>query len=228
MIIPWTMYLSYGDQRVLETQYDSMARWVEYDAGRSAGDDYIWDGDFHFGDWLAYRRASRRPHYPGATTGKDCIATAFFAHSTDLLRADRAASSARRTDAARYEQLLARIKEAFRREFVTETGRVGENTQTAYALALQFDLLPEEPARGGRAAAGRRTCAAAEAPDDRLRRHAVSLPRAQPLRLPRRGLLLLNQRGVSVVALSRSSRARRRSGSAGTGRSPTARSRTPA
>jgi alpha-L-rhamnosidase len=27
---------------------------------------------------------------------------------------------------------------------VTETGRVGENTQTAYALALQFDLLPDE------------------------------------------------------------------------------------
>jgi len=36
-------------------------------------------------------------------------------------------------------------------EFVTATGRVGENTQTAYAVALQFDLLPE-PLRAAAAA----------------------------------------------------------------------------
>jgi alpha-L-rhamnosidase len=47
-------------------------------------------------------------------------------------------------DAARYGEQLARIKEAFRREFVTSTGRVGESTQTAFALALQFDLLPDD------------------------------------------------------------------------------------
>ena len=47
-------------------------------------------------------------------------------------------------DAARYAELLSQIKKAFCREFVTETGRVGEDTQTAYALALQFDLLPDE------------------------------------------------------------------------------------
>src|SRR6185295_18697584 len=106
-----------------------------------AGDDYIWDGDFHFGDWLAF--ATNRSDYPGATTGKDFIATAFFAHSTDLLR--RAAQVlGKQEDATRYGELLANITSAFRREFVTETGRVGENTQTAYALALEFDLLPDE------------------------------------------------------------------------------------
>ncbi len=31
VIIPWTMYLSYGDKRILEQQYDSMAKWVEYE-----------------------------------------------------------------------------------------------------------------------------------------------------------------------------------------------------
>ena len=64
MIIPWNMYLSYGDKRILETQYDSMAKWVDYEKTR-AGDDYIWDGDFHFGDWLAFasnaQRLSRAP-----------------------------------------------------------------------------------------------------------------------------------------------------------------------
>jgi alpha-L-rhamnosidase len=140
VIIPWTVYLTYGDKRVLEDQYDSMSKWVEYMRKR-AGDDYIWDGDFHFGDWLAF--ATTRPDYPGATTGKDLIATAFFAHSTELLQRI-ALVLGKETDAARYGDLVSRIKTAFRKEFVTERGRVGEDTQTAYVLALQFDLLPEE------------------------------------------------------------------------------------
>jgi alpha-L-rhamnosidase len=35
------------------------------------------------------------------------------------------------------------VKAAFNDEFVTPSGRVGPNTQTAYVLALHFDLLPE-------------------------------------------------------------------------------------
>src|SRR5262249_55036324 len=128
------------DTRILERQYDSMARWVGYMRQR-AGDDLIWEGDFHFGDWLAF--ATTRADYPGATTSKDFIATAFFAHSTDLLRRT-AEVLGRKDDAARYADLFSRIKTAFRREYVTDDGRVGENTQTAYAVALQFDLLPEE------------------------------------------------------------------------------------
>jgi alpha-L-rhamnosidase len=150
VIIPWTMYLSYGDKRLLDEQYPSMTKWVEY-MRRRAGDDYIWDSDFHFGDWLAF--ATTRSDYPGATTGKDLIATAFFAHSTDLLQRT-AQILGKQDDATKYGELLAQIKKAFRREFVTETGRVGENTQTAYALALQFDLLPDDlrPAAAGKLA----------------------------------------------------------------------------
>ena len=139
-IVPWTMYLSYGDARILETQYPSMKTWVEY-MRQQAGDSDLWNTGFHFGDWLAF--ASTASDYPGATTGKDLIATAFFAHSTDLLQ--RAATVLGRTaDAAEYQALLSAIKKAFVKEFVTASGRVGENTQTAYALALQFDLLPED------------------------------------------------------------------------------------
>lgn len=148
-IIPWNMYLAYGDRRILEVQYESMKRWVGYQRTR-AGDDLIWSGDFHFGDWLAFASAGMAANdYPGATTGKDFIATAFFAHSTDLLRRT-ALVLGKADDAARFADQLAKIKEAFRREFVTEGGRVGEGTQTAYALALQFDLLPE-PMRAGAA-----------------------------------------------------------------------------
>jgi alpha-L-rhamnosidase len=163
-IIPWSMYLAYGDTRVLENQYESMSRWVGYQRTR-AGDDLVWDGDFHFGDWLAFASAGMAANdYPGATTGKDLIATAYFARSTDLLQ--RAAKVlGKQEDAARYADQLAKIKAAFRREFVTDAGRVGEGTQTAYALALQFDLLPEER----RAAAARRL-----AEDVRTRKHLTT------------------------------------------------------
>jgi alpha-L-rhamnosidase len=137
------MYLVYGDKHALEEQYASMTKWIEYMA-RRAGPDCIWDGDFHFGDWLAYAAPSSEARsYPGATTDKDLIATAFFAYSTDILQRT-AQVLGKHSDAPKYAELLAKIKSAFRREFVTETGRVGENTQTAYAVALQFDLLPDE------------------------------------------------------------------------------------
>jgi len=139
IVIPWTLYLTYGDTRILETQYESMKAWVGYMQDR-AGDDLVWTGDQHFGDWLAY--ATTRSDYPGATTDKDLIATAYFAHSTDLLQ--RIASVlGKREDAARYASLAEDIREAFQREFITASGRVGSNTQTAYALALSFGLMPE-------------------------------------------------------------------------------------
>ena len=138
-IVPWTLYRAYGDTRILERQYESMKAWVEF-MRREAREDLVWRSGFHFGDWLAY--SSTDPAYPGATTGKDFIATAFFAHSTGLL-ARTARVLGREQDARTYEALRRRIEEAFEQEFVTAAGRVAENTQTAYALALAFDLLPE-------------------------------------------------------------------------------------
>lgn len=138
-VIPWNMYVAYGDRRLLAEQYPSMRAWVEFER-RRAGPGYIWNRDFHYGDWLAY--ATTRADYPGATTGKDLIATAYYAHSTDLL-ALASTVIGRADDARAYRDLFEKIRSAFQREFVTSTGRVGESTQTAYVLALAFDLLPD-------------------------------------------------------------------------------------
>src|SRR4029078_10476592 len=70
VILPWNMYLLYGDTRLLGEQYPSMKAWVEYERTR-AGDDFIWAGDFHFGDWLPF--AARAPHHPGAPTHEDPV-----------------------------------------------------------------------------------------------------------------------------------------------------------
>jgi len=138
VVVPWTVYLCYGDQRLLDRQYPSMKAWVDYMAKR-AGKKGLWNQDFTFGDWLAF--ATTRSDYPGATTDKDLICQAYFARSTELVQ--RAASIlGKPQDARRYADLLKDIKAAFRREFVTPNGRLSSNTQTAYALALAFDLLP--------------------------------------------------------------------------------------
>jgi alpha-L-rhamnosidase len=94
------------------------------------------------------------PSYPGATTSTDFIATAFFAHSTDLL-SRAAAALGNASDATRYDALFRDVRAAFDREFVSAAGRVGENTQTAYALAIAFGLLPDSlvPAAADRLAA---------------------------------------------------------------------------
>ena len=139
IIVPWTTYLVYGDLRILEVQYPSMKAWVEYMSSR-AGDDYVWTGDFHFGDWLAF--ATTNSDYPGATTEKDLIATAYYAYSSGLL-SKIATLLGKTDDAAKYIKLSGNIKKAFIQEFVTPTGRMVSHTQTAYSLALAYNLLPE-------------------------------------------------------------------------------------
>jgi alpha-L-rhamnosidase len=140
LIVPWVTYLSYGDKRILEVQYPSMKAWVDYMDER-AGDDHLWIGDGHFGDWLAF--ATTRSDYPGATTEKDLIATAYFAYSSGLL-AEIAQIIGNTSDAEKYTKLSKNIKDALVNEFVTPSGRLVSHTQTAYCLAVAFELLPEE------------------------------------------------------------------------------------
>ena len=138
-ICPWTLYLCYGDKRVLERQYESMKQWVEYI--RKQGDNpYLWNTGFHFGDWLALDAK------PGAWTGAtsaDFIATAFYAYSTRLLMKTAKVLN-KREDACIYQNVYTHILQHFRQEFVTPNGRLTESTQTAHVLALLFDLVEEK------------------------------------------------------------------------------------
>ncbi|MCX6225577.1 MAG: glycoside hydrolase family 78 protein [Bacteroidia bacterium] len=139
VIVPWTVYRQYGDKRILERQYESMKAWINYMKTRS-GSSFLWNNGEHFGDWLAF--ASNRSDYPGATTDKDLIATAYFAWSTKLV-SRIAGILKKQDDAAAYQELYNSIRGAFQKEFVTPNGRLSSNTQTAYVVALSFGLVPE-------------------------------------------------------------------------------------
>ena len=143
VVLPWVLYERFGDREVLARQYDSMRAWVEQIATLT-GDGHVWSEGFQFGDWLD---PAAPPRDPGAAlTDKALVATAYHAHTARLL-ARAAAVLGHETDRARFDELANQVTAAFNDEFVTPTGRMASDAQTAYALALRFDLLPSEPQR---------------------------------------------------------------------------------
>jgi len=138
-IVPWNMYLAYGDKKILEDQYASMKAWVEYMHHQSHND--LWNTGFHFGDWLFYIPTNDNDGR-GTLTNKYLIAQCFYAHSTQLL-INAAKVLGKSNDVETYSALLKKIKQAYMNEYVTPNGTIISGTQTAYVLALNFDMLPE-------------------------------------------------------------------------------------
>ena len=148
VICPWTIRERYGDTRIIEAiTTTTMFRFVESMRTRSRGllrsDQYIetWGG---YGDWVSMDAPEGSPI--GATP-KDLIGTAYFAYSTDLAAADGRAPRPQAT-CVYLRDLYRRIVAAFRNEYVTGGGRLLGDTQTSYAVALAFDMLPEEMRQG--------------------------------------------------------------------------------
>jgi alpha-L-rhamnosidase len=141
-IAPWTIYQVFGDKRLLERQYPSMKKYVDFiraDAGRN----YIWEGGSVFGDWLFYKPELVNWTEPDGHTDPDLIATAFYAYSTEIL-IKAAQELGKEEDVKTYKEVLERIKQAFNNNYVTPAGRTSSDSQTSYVLALMFDLLPDE------------------------------------------------------------------------------------
>ncbi|HZM05511.1 MAG TPA: glycoside hydrolase family 78 protein [Candidatus Saccharimonadales bacterium] len=130
VICPWTVYEVYGDTRILEKHYDSMARFIDFCKNRSTNN-LLPPKEFQcFGDWLNIKDETPKP----------VICTAYFAYSTKLM--SRIATALGRTDdAAKYNDLFTRIRAAFQHAYVRTDGQIEGNTQTDYVLALAFDLL---------------------------------------------------------------------------------------
>ena len=134
-VCPWDIYITYGDKKLLEIQYDSMKKWVYY-IKKQGDNPYLWNDGFHFGDWLAL---DAWDGYNGATS-KDFIASAYYALSCKIVR-DAAEVLGKEDDLKELSELYEKIIENINMEFITPNGRVCDNTQTANAMALRFDLV---------------------------------------------------------------------------------------
>ena len=116
-----------------------MKAWVGY--MENASKNYLWNTGFHFGDWLFYRPFDDNDGR-SAVTDKYLIAQCFFANSVQLM-INTAKVLNKKEDEDRYSRLLQNVKDAFIKEYITPNGRLVSGTQTAYVLALNFDMLPE-------------------------------------------------------------------------------------
>ncbi|MFR8073272.1 MAG: family 78 glycoside hydrolase catalytic domain [Lachnospiraceae bacterium] len=127
VICPWEVYLAYGNPQILKNQFDCMKGWIDYITG-STKTPYLWTGGTHYGDWLGLDAPSGS--YKGSTR-EDFIASAFYAHSTELLIK---AGHVLGKDMADYEALYEKIIAAFRAAFPTY------GTQSECVLAAHFHL----------------------------------------------------------------------------------------
>ena len=130
VICPWQVYQTYGDRSVLEDQFDSMRKWVDYITSVTKTPN-LWIDHFHFGDWLGLDAPAGS--YKGSSR-EDFIASAFYAHSTELVvEAGRLLGR----DVSAYETLHQDIVDAFRSTFTDY------RTQTEHVLAVHFGLAED-------------------------------------------------------------------------------------
>ena len=147
IICPWTIYLCYGDRKILEDHYAAMNRFMDFTARhRSKGPVRnhpdlnlgLAFGENGFGDWLALDGGGRNE----GLTPSDLIGTAFYAYDAGIMA--KVADLLGHPDHARkYCALYDEIVQAFRHRFITAEGLVVAGTQTAYVLALHFGLVEE-------------------------------------------------------------------------------------
>lgn len=83
-IIPWNLYLFFGDKSILEEQFESMRSWVDY-VSRVDGDDHGWRKVFHFGDWLALDHPEGGSEQVLGATDEGFIANLYYAVSAGLV-----------------------------------------------------------------------------------------------------------------------------------------------
>jgi len=130
-IVPWCVYLNYADRRLLQEHFESARRWVDH--LHRENQDLISTQKSHGVDWLNI----------GGSIPEKLFATAFFAKSTEIV-AGMAAILGKDNEAEKYNKLHEAIKAAFICEFVQEDGTVAGDSQGGYALALAFNLVPED------------------------------------------------------------------------------------
>ncbi|WP_432246208.1 family 78 glycoside hydrolase catalytic domain (plasmid) [Arthrobacter sp. G.S.26] len=147
-LVPFALYNATGDVNILRRAFPTMKRWIDGVAAL-AGPSKVWDQGFQYGDWLDPTAPAEEPAH--GATDPSLVATAYFAHSARL--AARAAELLGfEAEHERLQALHNDVVGAFRQRFVTGAGLLTSDSQTAYAIVIQLDLLDAETAREAAAA----------------------------------------------------------------------------
>lgn len=132
IIVPWNVYVMTGDTHIIEENYESMKGWMRHCGSFSEGEWKHVGAATEFGDWLAYKEVEKR-----------YVSYAYYYYSSTLM-AKMADILGSKADAERYRSLAEDIKAEYQRRYITDCEiNTGKDTQTAYLLALHFNLLEE-------------------------------------------------------------------------------------
>ncbi|MFC2145061.1 family 78 glycoside hydrolase catalytic domain [Actinomycetota bacterium] len=140
ILLPWIAYKVYRDKNILRKYYEPMKRYFKYLENNN--DRYIRNSIV--GGWLEILENGFTDYDHGwGNTPRDICGTAYFAQLAGIMKGI-AKAIGNEEDEKHYAEILEKIKKAFNASFVLPGGRLKQGNQTAYALALAFDLLPEE------------------------------------------------------------------------------------
>ncbi|CEL11607.1 Putative Alfa-L-rhamnosidase [Aspergillus calidoustus] len=133
---PWELYRSYGDVDILRRQYKSMLAWI--DRGIQRGPDGLWDPEiWQLGDWLD---PTAPPVEPGDTrTNGTLVADAYLVRITSMM-SQISTIIGQSADAQRFSTQYDHLKSKFQYKYITQSGLLVGDSQTALSLAIMFDL----------------------------------------------------------------------------------------
>lgn len=146
ILVPWVLYQKYGDVDVLKENFSAMKKWHAFAVKSAAGNKkgnarYIWDTKFHYGDWMFPSMMIGNPDpMKSAKVTKDLVATAFLAHTSDILGQIAKILGLKEQNYFEYGK---KVRKAFQERFVVND-RLTDDYQGCYVLTLAFEMVSSE------------------------------------------------------------------------------------
>ena len=136
-ILPWNLYLNYGDMNLLSNNYPLMKDYVNtlIDTDNKQGRKYLILNGFTFGDWLALDGIE--DNFGGTDNG--FIMSVYYYHSVELLSKVSQILN-KHWDFIKYTRIKNKIYESIINEFFEENGKLKLDTQTSYVLCLFYNI----------------------------------------------------------------------------------------
>jgi alpha-L-rhamnosidase len=143
VFLPYDLWQVYGDKRQMEITLPAAERWLEFIDAQNPDGLWTKERGNDYGDWLNGGQIDA-PGWDkqGCEVDKQLFATAFYAHSADLV-GQMAAVLGKNEIADRYLKLCDKVRAAFQKAYLQPDGTLSGDTQAGYALALAFDLVPK-------------------------------------------------------------------------------------
>ncbi|MCD8023605.1 MAG: glycoside hydrolase family 78 protein, partial [Lachnospiraceae bacterium] len=173
LTLPWQLYELCGDTKVLEDNYEAMGKWMkamqaaawelpmpyntlgaappnfdEMGERQKENQHYLINSGFHFGDWIIPSVVDENGFTDGTGSAfrtMNYADTGILAGDADLYASVSELLGYGET-AREYREYANRVREAFSEEYVSEDGRLGQEMQGNYILALKYHMVPEEKA----------------------------------------------------------------------------------